>query len=50
MTHESTKQCAKIAVNEIEIAERNALLKFNIVTNSYKSEFWEEVLNEIDKL
>ena len=41
MTHESAKQCAKIAVNEIVENGFNPQLQWN---------FWQDVLTEIDKL
>ena len=43
-------QCAIIAVNEMIKSERNALIKFNIVTESYIPKYYNEVKEEINKL
>lgn len=40
---ETAKQCALISANEAEQAEYNVLIKFNIVTETYKSKYWQEV-------
>ena len=45
---EIAKQCALIAVNEAEQAEYNVLIKFNLVTETYKSKYWEEVKQELE--
>jgi hypothetical protein len=45
-----TKQCALIAVEEAEKSEYNVLIKFGFVTENYKSDYWQEVKNEIEKL
>jgi hypothetical protein len=44
------KQCALIAVDEIEKAEKNVLIKFKFVNETYKSNYWHEVKQEIEKL
>jgi hypothetical protein len=48
--HNKAKQCAIIAANEAEQAEYNVLIKFNLVTKTYKSKYWEEVKQELEKL
>ena len=50
MKDENAKQCAIIAVNEMIKSERNALIKFNIVTESYIPKYYNEVKEEINKL
>jgi hypothetical protein len=44
------KQCALIAVEEAEKSEYNVLIKFGFVTENYKSDYWQEVKQEIQKL
>jgi len=44
------KQCALIAVEEAEKSEYNVLSKFGFVTENYKSDYWQQVKEEIEKL
>jgi hypothetical protein len=44
------KQCALIAAEEAEKSEYNVLIKFGFVTENYKSDYWQEVKYEIEKL
>jgi hypothetical protein len=47
---EEAKKCALIAVEEAEKSEYNVLIKFGFVTENYKSDYWQEVKQEIEKL
>ena len=44
------KKAALIAVEEAEKSEYNVLVKFNIVIQNYKSDYWQQVKNEIERL
>jgi hypothetical protein len=50
ITEDEAKQCALIAVEEAEKSEYNVLIKFGFVTENYKSDYWQEVKQEIEKL
>jgi hypothetical protein len=39
-----------IAVDEAEKSEYNVLIKFGFVTKNYKSDYWQEVKNELNLL
>ena len=49
-SNQRVKQCALIAVDEIEKAERNVLLKFNLVNEDMVMHYWQLVKQEIEKL
>lgn len=44
------KQCALIAADEGEKYEKNVLVKFKLMPEDYKSDYWAEVKKEIDEL
>jgi hypothetical protein len=48
-THKA-KQCALIAVDEIEKTERNVLLKFSLINEDMVMHYWQLVKQEIEKL
>jgi len=48
--HTHSKRCALIAVDEAIEAEKNVLVKFKFVNEDYKSDYWESVKTEIEKL
>jgi hypothetical protein len=50
MSRTSSKQCALIAVKIAEKSEYNVLIKFGLVTENYKSDYWQEVKKEIEIL
>ena len=49
-SNQRVKQCVLIAVDEIEKAERNVLLKFNLVNEDMVMHYWQLVKQEIEKL
>lgn len=48
-THK-VKQCALIAVDEMEKTERNVLLKFSLINEDMVMHYWQLVKQEIEKL
>jgi len=44
----SAIDCALIAVYEAEKSEYNVLIKFGFVTKNYKSDYWQQVKQELD--
>lgn len=44
------KECVLVAVDEIEKAERNVLLKFNLINKDMIMHYWQLVKEEIEKL
>lgn len=44
------KQCAFIAAEEGEKYEKNVLVKFKLMPEEYKSDYWAEVKKEIHEL